>query len=354
MTGMRMLRIKLAAGIAAVAFVGLAGNASAQWWNPASPVAPGKWALAEKTFRYTPTIYANAIMTIEGAMNQGDFEKLDRMHDEFLAMELAGGNGRQMLGAFTDATRGGFAGEDPKRYAKLFSDWREKAPESKLRPALEAAMWMEFAWKARGGGYAGDVPDEAFKIFDERLARAAKVLEEGDKAGRKSPLWYDEAIAVAGSLGAPPAVLDALVEDGSERFPDFLPMYKTRVNYLLPQWGGNYDRIDAFIRRAVMKTQSIEGTAMYARLYDYVHGFYRGNDFFHETKASWRLMRHAFQDEVAGGQIDLNQYATYACIAEDKDTTRLLLRSLGERANLGVGMEGFSTDACMAMAEDGK
>jgi len=331
-----------------------APGAFAQWWNPASPVAPGKWALAEKTFQYTPAIYQDAVMVIEGAINQGDFAKLDRMHDEFLAMNVAGGKGRNMLAAFAEAGGGAFVGDTPDRYAKLFADWREKAPDSALRPALEARMWKEFAWKARGSGYGSEVPEESWKIFRERLLHTAKVLQEGETPGQKSPLWYVEAISTAGSIGQPPAVLDALFEQGASRFPNYIWLYQGRVNFLLPQWGGNYDRIDAFIRKAVAMTQRTDGTILYARLYDYVHRFYDGDDFFHNTKASWPLMRHAFEDEVAQHEVDLNQFATYACIAEDKETTRLLLKALGARANLGIGMEGFSTEACMAMAEDAK
>lgn len=343
------------ARIAACVLLATAGGAAwGQWWNPASPIAPGKWAAMGQAFVYTSAVQEQASLVIRGALHDGDFDKLDRMHDEFVAMLEAGGNGKQMLESFTDAPRGSFGGERPEQYAKLFTDWAAQRPESKLRPAMEAAMWSAQAWRARGGGYASEVSPEALEMFRARLARAARVLEESQAQARHSPLWYWIAISVGGAAGAPPQALDGLFDEAAAKFPLFMPLYAARLNFLLPQWGGDYGRVDAFIRRAVARTQATEGTSLYAMLYQGVHSTYRGEDFFRETKASWRLMKHGFEDQVAQGTVDLKRYATYACMARDRDTTRQLLAQLGDGANLGAGMEGFTTEACAELVREGR
>ena len=215
-------------------------------------------------------------------------------------------------------------------------------------------MWWALAWEARGGGYASEVSPEGWKIFKERLDRASRALADGESAGRQSPVWYWIAISIAGSRGDPAPILDRMCDEGAASFPHFLPIYYTRLNFLLPQWGGSYDRVDAFVRRSVMRTQAAEGTALYAILYASVHSTYHGDDFFHETRASWRLMRHGYEDEVAQGRANLNEYATFACIARDRDTTRGLLAQLGDEANLGLGIEGFSTEACQELVKEAK
>lgn len=328
--------------------------AAAQWWNPQSPIAPGKWAMLGHTFKYTDATYAQAVQVIGEAVKAGDYAKLDRMHDEFLALLQKGGNGERMLASFTEAFQWQFSGERLDHDNAFFDEWHKRVPDSKLRAAAEASMWWAVAWQARGSGYGKDVSPEAWKIFNERLDHALHALADGGPKAQESPVWYWMAISVAGSRGDPDPMVDAICDEGAGRFPHFVPIYDARVNFLLPQWGGDYAKVDAFIRRAVMRTQALEGTSLYAMLYARVHRTYHGDDFFRDTKASWRLMRHGYEDEVAQGRANLNEYATFACIARDRDTTRELLTELGDNANLGAGMQGFSTEACQELVKEAK
>ncbi len=151
-------------------------------------------------------------------------------------------------------------------------------------------------------------------------------------------------------------MLDGMFDEGAKRFPRHLPIYSARLNYLLPQWGGDYARVDDFIRAAVRRTQGTEGTVFYKTLYARVHESYHGSAFFRETKASWRLMKHAFLDELAQAPSDdtLNAFAAMACIAQDRETTAQVLAELGTRANLGAGMQDVSTEVCQEFAKGGR
>jgi hypothetical protein len=339
---------------AAAAIALLPGLVLAQWWNPASPMPPGKWAALESTFRYTAQTRDDAVRAIGDAAAAGDTAKLDRMHEDFLGMLASGGNGSGMMEAFRHAVDGRFVG-GPRSGLALFDAWRQAAPDSKLRPALEAAVHWRLAWEARGSGLSGSVTDEGGRIFRDELDRAAKVLKESGPAARQSPLWYWIAVSIAGSRGEPPQVLDGIFAEGVQRFPRFLSLYETRMNFLMPQWGGSFERVDAFIREAVLRTQAGSGgTWIYARLYAEVYGRYRGDEFFRKTKASWPLMRHAFEDEAAYGTVDLNEYATFACVARDRETTARLLAQLGPRAALGLGREGLTTEGCIELVKEGR
>jgi hypothetical protein len=328
--------------------------ACAQWWDRQAEIAPGKWAVLGRTFVYTGRTYDHAIVAIADALQRRDFAKVQRMHDEFLAMQQAGGNGRAMLGAFPEAIERAFSGGRPEQFEAMFAQWREQAPDSGLRTCVEAAMWLATAWTARGTSYASEVSPEAFKIFNARLQRAARVLHEGEEHGRHSPLWYVTAVNVAGSAGEPSAAVDGIFEEGNREFPLFMALYGARLNYLLPKWGGDYDRVDAFIRGAVLRTQATVGTSLYAFLYERVAWAFQGEDFFRETHASWRLMRHGYEDQVTQGIVNLNRYATSACMARDRETTRRLLVTLGDDADLGAGYAGFTTEACVEMLKEGR
>ncbi|HST01186.1 MAG TPA: hypothetical protein VLJ84_05965 [Usitatibacter sp.] len=329
-------------------------GAAAQWWNPDSPIAPGKWEAYSKSFVYSTAIFHDAENVVRQAVAAGDFRKLDRMHDEFLAMMQAGGNGSRMMGAIDDSLQDAFRPGDRPRYTAFFKAWREGAPASKMRPAAEARMWYALAWEARGGGYASDVPPESMKAFQDDIGRATAILREAGEGGKASPLWYNVAIGIAGVRGDDPRVLDAIFAEGVGRYPNYVGQYFARMNFLLPQWGGSWDRVDAFIREAVMRTQASEGTWLYANLYSSASATFHDGSFFSGTRASWPLMRHGFEDGLARGLGSLDTYATFACMARDRETTARILAKLGARANLGMGREGVTTEACQELVREGR
>lgn len=330
----------------------LALAANAQWWGPNPPPRNSIDALNGAKVVYTAAHNEQASMAIQAALDARDFAKLDRMHDEFLRLEQAGGNGKRLLESFELAIDLWAPNRDVKQLESLFSEWKNAAADSRLRMAAEARMWYALAWKARGSGYSSGVSPEAMRMFESHLARAVQLLRSTEPQAQASPVWYSTTLAVAGSLQQPSGVLDGVFEEGARLFPLHLPLYRTRLNYLLPQWGGNYDRVDAFIRAAVMRTQATEGTTFYLDLYKKVRRSYAGPAFFRDTRASWQLMKHAFEDQLSGDRDEdlTNEFATFACMASDRETTASLLAELGPRANLGVGTQDISTDGCRDFA----
>lgn len=337
---------------AALAFLCAATMADAQWWNRRSPYGPGKRAM-DPAITDTPEYIDAAADAVRLALKARDFGKIERMHDELLALQRAGGNGKRVLIGLSQGL-GDVKSMKPEEAAVFFADWRKALPTSKVRPAAEALSWDSRAWAARGNGFASSVSPEGWKLFHEYLQRASAVLAEGEAAGKQSPLWFNEALGLAGSLGEPSAVLDAIFDEGTGKFPLYLPLYQTRLNFLMPQWGGDYDHIDAFIRGAVRRTQSTEGTLFYMALYNQVLDGFHGDDFFQTTKASWKLMNHAFEDMMTQqpNASLMNRWATLACLAEDRDALRRLMEEIGPRVNLGQGLAGFPAEACLELARE--
>jgi hypothetical protein len=354
---MRHVRIVTALRLLlAVVAASTCGLSAAQWWDPAAP-PPQRlpWEPRDKPVTYKRNVdIQRASVQIQRALQESDFAKIERMHDEFLALQQAGGNGRWMLqsvGLGFDQALPRIAA-DPARLKSFLAALKERMPDSRLRPSIEAAAWMASGWNHRGHGYASTVSPEAMKLFREDHERALRALEEGEAKGKASPLWYQAALSIAGVTGQPPVVLDRIFDEAVARFPLDLRLYDTRLNFLLPQWGGDIDGVDRFIRRAVALTQATEGTSSYAALYYKVRRGRQGADFFGGTRASWKLMRHAYEDGILldGDDEWLNFYGTFACIAEDHVTLRRVVALLGERVDLGLGLDGVSPEVCAEMA----
>jgi len=47
----------------------------------------------------------------------------------------------------------------------------------------------------------------------------------------------------------------------------YVPVFAARMQFLLPEWGGDFAAVDRFVRTATERTEALEGRAMYAWLY---------------------------------------------------------------------------------------
>ena len=52
--------------------------------------------------------------------------------------------------------------------------WKAAYPDSITARVAAAKSWINYAWQARGGGYADTVSDENSRIFAERITDGAK------------------------------------------------------------------------------------------------------------------------------------------------------------------------------------
>jgi len=341
----------IAVGITAVASVG----AQAQWWNPADMTPPYLRGTPQAAkVPLTPVLYNVARQQANAAFWNQDFKKLDRMYDEFMRDGARSTDGTWMVEAIQETFQGVFVMADEGMIQRYMASWEKSAPESKLRPVLEAMLWEELAWKARGNEARSMVERESANVFRDRLKKATQALEASQDLGKDSPIWYWVALIVAGSSGRSAAEQDALFEQAVKRFPSYQPLYYTRMNYLLPQWGGSYDAVERFVRASVARTSETEGSALYAWLYvDLGNGRKNlGGDLFEVTRVSWPAMKKGFEDLVARypAEDNKNLFATYACRARDKETTGRLLAELGAKAKLGAAAQGISTESCRLFA----
>ena len=351
----RSIRLALVAGLAFCA-----SGALAQWWDPMPggrppPIGRPMFQTPPEELVYSPLVYDRAgLVAVESVMN-GDFGKPDRMHDEFLKEGRRATHGLFLLESVQMAWDRQFRVVDAATLRQaVLQPWEKANPGSRLRKLVEAIAWQRQAWNARGGGYAGRVPGESMAIFRERLGRARKALEAAEPEGRESPLWYWVALIVAGSSGQPEQALSALYEDAAARFPYYHTIHATRMNYLLPQWGGDFDRVDAFVRQVVERTRQKDGEAFYAWLYMDVARKIDG-DYLSVTRATWPLMKKGFEDMLARypDAHNRNLFATHACRARDKATTAKLLAELGPAASLGLDSPGITTESCRRFALEG-
>jgi hypothetical protein len=235
------------------------------------------------------------------------------------------------------------------RMLEMIGDWRTQNPRSTAVDIVESMILRQAAWSARGGGYASSVTDEGWKLFRKRLQRAEAALLRSKDSSPKNPLWYHEYLAVALALDWDEAEYRALYKAAIHEFPDYQPFYSSMILYLSPRWHGSVEAVDAYIAEVVRQTPATQGKIMYARLY-WAFSDDEGDDLalFEESGANWDDMKAGFEQLMKtfpDSGWTLNNYASFACRANDADTYRRLRKKI-DRPEEAAWPDNFNVEVC--------
>jgi Domain of Unknown Function with PDB structure (DUF3857) len=276
---------------------------------------------------------------------------LEGIANEWSNPECVFDDGRPMLGALKDG------------YGKVFKnqpDWSEslsrleylkkKFPDAAFVALAEAVYWSDYAWNARGDGFASSVTPDGWKLFSERLEKAEKVLNDTKSYSSQMPGWYDEMILVQSALDRPADDRDKTFLEGAKKYKTYYPTYFTMLNFLSPKWGGTWETVDNLVKWSVDNTKEIDGNSMYARLYwSAAGGLPAGTSLFKDTRASWPKMKQGFEDLMARhprSRWNLNNFAKFACMANDKSTFLALRSQIGKDVIDAAWPRNTSLDLC--------
>ncbi len=270
----------------------------------------------------------------------GDYARLERVSSAYRADKTRTASGLWKLTFFyiglanaVDALAGS-DGTDAA-YDDLIARtdaWSRQYPGSPGACITRSMVHVAHAWYFRGSGFADSVAPEAWEPFEKYIALARQELESHKATASIDPRWYESMLIVARAQGWPRKQFDALLDEALDREPTYYQTYFTALDYLAPKWHGSLEDIEQFALDAQRRTASREGQGMYARIYwSAAQGDFQG-DLFSESLARWPRMKSGFDDIVARYPDDwnLNNYAKFACIAHDKQTTRALLKRIGD------------------------
>jgi tetratricopeptide (TPR) repeat protein len=138
-------------------------------------------------------------------------------------------------------------GDDPVLLEHM-NTWLVQQPNSALAHLLRALYYQETGWAARGRDPVSMVPARLMTQFAEDMKRSRADLEMSISLNPKIPLTYYELLSVASSNGDSPDV-EHVFQFAIKAFPDYYPLYKTRLRSLAPQLGGSVNAMYAFVER---------------------------------------------------------------------------------------------------------
>jgi tetratricopeptide (TPR) repeat protein len=142
-------------------------------------------------------------------------------------------------------TRCGVALRDERLTNHLLEVWEKAGPG--YAGCLERAnVLTEWAWEARGGGWASTVTGEGAKLFHERLERARHELELALKRDPSGCRAHVDLMRVARGLGLPLKFMEEHFQDAIRVQPHLLTAYAEKWENLRPRWHGDMEELLAF------------------------------------------------------------------------------------------------------------
>ena len=255
---------------------------------------------------------------------------------EFLARKLSETrerfpDGSWKISSFYDGINNRFNTTDAgySADAALHQKWSQEVPDSPVQLTAYADLLVDYAWKARGSGYANTVTKEMWKKMYERLEGAMQALKAAKKTGAEDIHWYRVALRVGVGQGWSTEDFNKIVANSLEKEPEYYLVPQNRAYSLLPRWYGKEEEMEAFAARTAKKLGA-RGNETYARITISLYGFY--NDIFRETNLEWAKVKPGLEEliEKHPQSLTLKNHAAYlATLARDRDFAAKCFEELG-------------------------
>lgn len=320
-------RLILLLTIATVALVAL-GVFSWQNREEETPVAEAKVSAASRSEWDELVKFRGDSRSL---FNNRKFAELEARADELRASKERFRNGSWKIAHFYDSLE--CHDEEPESmwqlHMQIYKEWETKFPQSVTAQVAHAKFMANYAWQARGSGYANEVTEEGWRAFHERLGTAHTILDQSKALGH-CPVWWSTRMKVALGQQEPPAEYDALFQQAKAQEPLFFGYDTSRAYYLLPRWYGEPGDWEAAAEKEIERPGGM-GFESYARVVSEQAGFY-GN-IFKESKASWRKTKKGFEEmrtRYPDSKGLLNNYCRMACFAGDREQAKKLFAEIGD------------------------
>ncbi len=326
----------------------LALSLSACSFGPKVVVSPeDKEAIMRPTERVsddTSDYFRKAYKENSKLLSEKKYDELEKIAESLRKSKEQFTSGRWKLDYFYDAfsdkpnSLGKFKEYDYQYTQKMLEDWCVKKPNAVTPKIALAGLYQDYAWFARGGGYADTVSDEAWKLMRERNKKAYEILSALRVNPKKDPRIYNQLLLIAKDESFDKKKYAEIFDESVKLFPDYKTSYFTKVLDLQPRWGGGEGEFEAFIKDVADQKGGVEGDKFYAQLVWavlYTHWYLNSNIFrefhldYHRLKNGMLAMRAKAPQDVDL----LSAYCFSAVQAGDYKEAAKLFKELGGRVD---------------------
>jgi hypothetical protein len=238
-------------------------------------------------------------------------------------------------------------------------DWFENDPDSITPRVALARGLVDYAWEARGRGWASSVTNDGWRLFGERITEARRILRAAETLGRICPVYYSTQLRVALVDGTSREQYEQLFAESVEAFPTYSTFYLVKGNYLLPRWHGEPGEWEAFAAASADKIGGLDGDMVYAQIVWSMHDARYFGNIFQETAAEWPRVRRGFDALCRRYPNSISAPSEYCYLAGftpegGRPLMRDLMSRIGGRIDLSVWKtaDRWTKDRAWAFADN--
>jgi hypothetical protein len=234
-------------------------------------------------------------------------------------------------------------GDDPQ-FLDGVNAWVSNRPQSAFAYLVRATYFCKTAWLIRGEDFSAAVPAEHMRLFNEYLERAASDVRQSINLDAKIPSAYLLRLQIS-EVHDEPRDVEQVFLDGITRYPDYYPLYRVRLDFLQPKWGGSAAAMYQFVTQyAAGAPPSSPRNLLYLQLAaDFLNeAWIECEDFKHEQLTQCMdayLNRHVGAGLTDGVTKALNLYK----FSDPIQYSNALWRILGEMVNTPGDHQSINT-----------
>lgn len=303
---------------------------------------PGGESLAKRDIAFLATagitVGAPPEPTLAALLQKRQFDRIEeRLSTLIREKKKTPGGASAVILAF-DALTGLPGPEKSSEYwVRQFRDWVSQRPQSPIAATALGLVLQNYAWEARGHGWANTVLDERGRLFAERLLEARTVLEKACDLDPADPAGPNGMINVVKALGLGREELERQYQRALKADDALVEPPIAKMVALLPKWGGSADEALAFSRAAAAAAPPRSAVPLVLwsvhRELDldlqrsrHDKGYYRNPEVWQELKPVYERHLAAFPEAI----LTRNWYAWTAWRAGDFATAQRELDLIGD------------------------
>ena len=279
-----------------------------------------------------------------GLLKAADYQALDAFAEELRHSAEAFANGNWPVTYFFSEV-GDLPDEatpaEWEAHMQALRQWFAGDVESiSARVALARAL-VGYAWQARGDSWAREVTSDGWRLMEERITEARRILIAAETLPHHCPAFYSTRLKVALGDHVSREEYDRLFSEGVTAFPNYPILYILRATYLLPRWFGREGDWEDFARESADRVGGQQGDVLYAQIVWAMHDARLFGNIFKETKVEWSRTQSGFEGLCTRYPQSVSALSEYCYLAGQspqggRGLTRTLFPRLGNRVDLSV------------------
>ncbi|HEY9775623.1 MAG TPA: DUF4034 domain-containing protein [Planktothrix sp.] len=267
-----------------------------------------------------------------------NYTALDKMADQLRASKAQYPDGNWKLdyfygGLYNNRPTWQMSSEEWLPLMKQTSEWVKARPKSVTAKISYAAILINYAWAARGGGYADSVSKDAWAAMQQREQAAVSILNDARKLPATCPRWWYYVLYIGKDQSYPNDFVDKLLAEAKAKYPTYRKVCFIHAAALDPRWGGNDGDVE---RYAESSANAYGGDTVYAQVLWWMDAlpWYRGSNVIQELHFNSARAEKGFEallKQYPNSLSVISEYSRIACLSGDYAKAKSLFKTLNGR-----------------------